>query len=36
MGILMYSFHLDILPKMPYGVLACDIVMLQNDLLMIL
>ena len=36
MGITIYSFNLNISPKMPYGVLECDIVMLQNYMLMIL
>ena len=29
----MYSFNLNISPKMSYGVLECDIVMLQNYML---
>ena len=28
--VIMYSFNSNISPKMPYGVLECDIVMLQN------
>ena len=36
MGAIIYSFNLNISPKMSYGVLECDIVMLQNDMLMIL
>ena len=36
MGVIIYSFNLNILPKMLYGVLDCDIVMLQNHMLMIL
>ena len=36
MGIIMYSFNLNIIPKMSYGVLECDIVVLQNYILMIL
>ena len=32
----MYSFNLNISPKTSYGVLECDIVTLQNDMLMIL
>ena len=32
MGVITYSFNLN----MPYGVLECDIVMLQNYVLMIL
>ena len=35
MGIIIYSFNLNISPKMSYGVLECDIVMLQNYMLMI-
>ena len=33
MGVIIYSFNLNILPKMPYGVLECDVVMLQNCML---
>ena len=36
MGVIIYSFNLNIAPKMSYGVLECDIVMLQNYILMIL
>ena len=36
MGVLIYSFYLNIPPKMSYVVLECDIVMLQNYMLMIL
>ena len=36
MGVVIYSFNLNISPKMSYGVLACDIVMLHNYMLMIL
>ena len=36
MGVIIYNFNLNISPKMPYGVLECDIVMLQNCMLMIL
>ena len=36
MGIIIYSFNLIISSKMAYGVLKCDIVMLQNYRLMIL
>ena len=36
MGVVIYSFNLSILPKMSYGVPECDIVMLQNYMLMIL
>ena len=35
MGVIIYSFHLNISSKMSYGVLECDIVMLQNYILMI-
>ena len=36
MGVIMYSFNLNMSPKMSYGVLECDVVMSQNDMLMIL
>ena len=36
MGIIIYSFYFNISPKMSYGVLECDIVRLQNYMLMIL
>ena len=36
MGVIIYSFNLNISPKMSYGVLEYVIVMLQNYLLMIL
>ena len=36
MGVVSYTFNLNILPKMSHGVLECDSVMLQNDMLMIL
>ena len=36
MGVVIYTFNLNILPKMSHGVLECDSVMLQNDMLMIL
>ena len=35
MGVIIYSFNLNISPKTSYGVLECDIVMLQNYMLMI-
>ena len=35
MGVIMYSFNLNMSPKMSYGVLECDSVVLQNDMLMI-
>ena len=34
MGVIFYSFNLNISPKMSHGVLQCDIVMLQNYMLM--
>ena len=36
MGVVMCSFHLNRSPKMSYGVLGCDVVMLQNHTLVIL
>ena len=36
MGVIIYSFNLNIPPKVSYGVLECDIVMLQYYMLMIL
>ena len=36
MGIIIYSFNSNISPKMSYGVLECDIVILKNYMLMIL
>ena len=30
MGVIVYTFNLNISPKMSHGVLECDIVMLQN------
>ena len=36
MGAIIYSFNLNISPNMSYGVLECDIVMLQNYVLIIL
>ena len=35
MGVIMYGFNLNILPKMSYSVLECDIVLLQNGMLII-
>ena len=35
-GVILYSFNLNISPKMSYDVLGCDIVKLQNYMLMIL
>ena len=34
MGVIVYSFNLDISPKMSSGVLECEIVILQNYMLM--
>ena len=34
MGVIIYSFNLNISPKMSFGVLECDIVMFQNYTLM--
>ena len=36
MGVIISSCNLNISPKMSYGVLKCDIVMLQNSMVMIL
>ena len=36
MGIVTYSFKSNIGPKMSYGVFECDIVMLQNYMLIVL
>ena len=36
MGVIVYSFNLDISPKMSCGVLECDVVTLQNYMLVIL
>ena len=36
MGVIIYGFNLNISPKVSCGVLECDIVMLQNYILMIL
>ena len=35
-GVIIYSFNLNISPKMSCGVLECDIVILQNYMLMTL
>ena len=35
-GAVIYSFNLNISPKMLYGVLECDSVVLQNYMLMVL
>ena len=35
MGVIIYGFNVGISPKMSYGVLECDIVVLQNYMLMI-
>ena len=36
MGVIIYSFNLNMSPKMSYGMLECDIVMSQNYMLMML
>ena len=36
MDVIIYSFNLNISLKISYGVLECDIVMLQSRMLMIL
>ena len=36
MGVIIYSFNLNISPKTSYSMLECDIVTFQNDMLMIL
>ena len=36
MGVIIYSFNLNISPGISYGVLEYDVVMLQNYMLMIL
>ena len=36
MGVIIYSSNLNISPKISYGMLECDIAMLQNDMLIIL
>ena len=36
MGVIIYGFNLHISPKMSHGVPECDVVMLQNYMLMIL
>ena len=36
MDVIIYSFNLNMSPNMFYGVLECDIVMLQNYMLMVL
>ena len=36
MGVIIYSFNLNISPEISYGVFESDIVMLQNYMLMIL
>ena len=33
-GVIMYSFHVNISSTMSCGVLECDVVMLANDMLM--
>ena len=36
MGVIIYSFNVNISPKMSSGVLECDTITLQNHMLMIL
>ena len=36
MGVVVYSFNLNVSPKMSHGVLECDVVLLQNYVLIIL
>ena len=36
MGVISYSFNLNVSPEMSYGVFECEIVMLQKYMLMIL
>ena len=36
MGVKIHSFNLNTSPKMSYSVLECDIIMLQNYMLMVL
>ena len=36
MGVVIYSFNSNTSPRMKYGMLECDIVMLQDYMLMIL
>ena len=36
MGVIIYNFNLNISRKMSYGVLECDVIMLENYMLMIL
>ena len=36
MGVVVYSFNLNVSPKMSHGVLECDVVVSQNYTLMIL
>ena len=36
MGVIIYSFNLNISPKMSYGVLECGIAMLETYMLVIL
>ena len=36
MGVMIYSFNLDVSPKISYDVLECSIIMLQNYMLMII
>ena len=36
MDVIIYSFNLNISPKMFYGMLECDIALLHNSMLIIL
>ena len=36
MGLIIYSFLLNISPKISYGMLECNVIVLQNYMLMIL
>ena len=36
MDVIIYTFNLNMSPKMSHGMLVCNIVMLQNYMLMIL
>ena len=36
MGVIIYSFNLNMSSKMSYNVLECDIIVLQNYMLMVL
>ena len=36
MGVISYSFNVNISPEMSHGVLECDIIKVQNYMLMVL